>query len=138
MYRQPLKLLWLWLFPLILSANFVHWLGDYDTAHQKAIREHKPLMVLVVGKDPLPSNKIIHSVFMNKPYVEKINEKMVAVIVSYEGSKSYPVEMYYTTVFPTLFFVDSTKELFLREPLYGKEITPEILEKTVGRVTTHH
>jgi len=70
--------------------------------------------------------------------LDKINEKMVAVIVTYEGSKSYPVEMYYTTVFPTLFFVDSSKELFLREPLYGKEITPEILEKTVGRVITHH
>jgi len=137
MHKQPLKLLRLWLFPLILSANFVQWLGDYDIAHQKALKEHKPLLVLVVKQNSALSGKIIQTAFMNKPYADRINKKMVAVIVTYEGSKSYPIEMYYTTVFPTLFFVDSEKELFLREPLYGDEITPAMLEKTIGCVTTH-
>ncbi|AKF26047.1 hypothetical protein YH65_09775 [Sulfurovum lithotrophicum] len=125
------------LFPLIVSADFVHWLGAYDTAHQKALKEQKSLLVLVVKQNSALSDKIIQTAFMNKPYVDTINEKMVAVIVIYEGNKSYPVEMYYTTVFPTLFFVDSEKELFWREPLYGEEITPDLLEKTVGCVSTH-
>ncbi|BAF71210.1 thioredoxin family protein [Sulfurovum sp. NBC37-1] len=138
MHKQPLKLLWLWLFPLIVSANFIHWMGDYDTAHQKALKEHKPLLVLVVKQNSALSGKIIQTAFMNKPYVDMINEKMVSVIVTYEGSKSYPVEMYYTTVFPTLFFVDSGKEIVLGEPLYGEKIAPVLLEKIIGYATTHH
>jgi len=47
---------------------------------------------------------------------------------------SYPIEMYYTRVFPTLFFVDSQRELFLHEPLYGEEITDQVLKKYVGDI----
>jgi len=132
MYTQPLKLFWLWLFfPLIVSANFVHWEGDYDIAHQKVLNEHKPLLVLVIKKDSTNSENIIKNVFMNQPYVKRINQEMVAVIVMYEGSKSYPVEMYYTTVFPTLFFVDSGRELFLVKPVYGNAISVKVIEEKV-------
>jgi len=100
----------------------VHWLGDYDKALQRAHKEHKPLLVLVVKhKDPL-SHTILKNHFMNHTYVDSINQKMIAVIVTYEGSVSYPVEMYYTTVFPTLFLVDTGSETFMKEPLYGAEI----------------
>ncbi|MCD6211772.1 MAG: thioredoxin family protein, partial [Sulfurovum sp.] len=58
-----------------------------------------------------------------------VNSKMVPVIVTYEGVLSYPIEMYYTTIFPTLFFVDSERELFLHEPLYGEEITQDIVSE---------
>jgi hypothetical protein len=54
---------------------------------------------------------------------------MVPVIVRYEGRLSYPIEMYYTTVFPTLFFVDSQREVFIHKPLYGKRITKEAIQK---------
>ncbi len=59
---------------------------------------------------------------MNQPYIETINQQMIAVMVTYEGRLSYPIELYYTTVFPTLFFVDAHKETFIGEPLYGEEI----------------
>ena len=59
---------------------------------------------------------------MNHPYIDTINKKMIAVIVTYEGQLSYPVEMYYTTVFPTLFLVDTKTEMFMSEPLYGEGI----------------
>lgn len=128
MLLQPLKYLLLWLLPLLLSANFVNWLGNYDSAHRKALKENKPLLVLVVKKsDPL-SSKIIKNSFMHTKYVETVNKYMVPVIVTYEGALSYPVEMYYTTVFPTLFFVDSRKETFLTRPMYGREIN----EKSIG------
>ncbi len=116
------KYVLLWLLPFFLHANFVNWLGDYDLAHQKALKEYKPLLVLVVKKsDPL-SSKIIQDSFMNKQYVTHINENTVPVIVTYEGTLSYPVEMYYTIVFPALFLVDSSREVFLKLPLYGIEI----------------
>jgi len=127
--KQPLKFMLLWLFPLIVSANFVNWLGNYDVAHQKALTEHKPLLVLVVKKNDSLSSRIIKNSFMEQDYVDDINSKMVPVIVTYDGALSYPIEMYYTTIFPTLFFVDSSKETFLREPLYGEEISKEVIEK---------
>ena len=123
MSKQLLKSLLLWSLPLFLSANFVSWLGNYDKAHQKALQEKKPLLILVVKKDSTLSSKIIHSVFMNKTYVDIINQKMVPVIVTYEGTLSYPIEMYYTTIFPTLFFVDSSREVSLTETLYGENIS---------------
>ncbi len=128
---RPLKYLILWLLPLLVSANFVNWLGNYDAAHQKALKVHKPLLVLVIKKsDPL-SSQIIKNTFMDQDYVDAINSKMVPVIVTYEGALSYPIEMYYTTVFPTLFFVDSGRETFLREPLYGMEIEVENIERSL-------
>jgi hypothetical protein len=127
---QPfLKYMLLWLLPLFVHANFVNWMGNYDAAHQKALKEHKPLLVLVVKKNDPLSSWIIKHTLMDKPYVDMINKNMVSVIVTYEGDLSYPIEMYYTTTFPTLFFVNSQKELFLREPLYGNEITQEELQK---------
>lgn len=133
--KQPLKFILLWqLFIFFVYANHVQWLGDYDTALQKAHKEHKPLLVLVVKhKDPL-SNKIIKDQFMNHDYVDIINQKMVPVIVTYEGRLSYPIEMYYTRVFPTLFFVDSSREIFFREPLYGERIEEEVLEEVFSQL----
>ena len=129
MGKQLLKYLLLWLLPLLASADHVHWLGNYNKALQKSHREHKPLLVLVVEQDSPLVKKIIKNAFMDQNYVDGINSKMVAVIVTYEGALSYPIEMYYTRVFPTLFFVDSEKELFLREPLYCEEITKDSIKK---------
>ena len=129
MLIQPLKYLLLWLLPLLLSANFVHWMGDYSLAHKKALQEHKVLLVLVVKKNDALSSQIIKNSFMNKKYIDLMNNTMIPVIVTYDGVSSYPIEMYYTTVFPTLFFVDSQKEIFLKEPLYFENIRAEILEK---------
>ena len=127
---QPiLKYVSLWLLPLFLHANFVNWLGDYDTAHQKALKEHKPLLVLVTKRKDPHASYIIKNTFMDQRYVDVINQKMVPVIVTYEGLLSYPVEMYYTTVFPALFFVNSEKELLYQRPLYGKEISQKHIEK---------
>ena len=130
--KHLLKFILLWLlFPLFVYANHVQWLGDYDTALQLAHKEHKPLLVLVVKhKDPL-SNKIIKDHFMNHAYVDVINQKMVPVIVTYEGRSSYPIEMYYTRIFPTLFFVDTKTETFIGEPLYGERIEAGVLKEII-------
>ena len=134
MYAQPLKLFWLWLFPLILSANFVHWKGDYTMAHQKALHAHKPLLVLLVKKGSSRSGDMIKHIFMEQPYIDTINEKAVAVIVTYEGKQNYPVEMYYATCFPALFFVDSSREIFLTEPVYGNALSVKVIKEKVIEV----
>ena len=125
------QLILFWLLTLCTYANHVHWLGDYDNALQEAIKAHKPLLVLVVKKDSKLCKTILQQQFMNHSYVDTINDKMIAVMVTYEGKLSYPVEMYYTTVFPTLFFVDTQTETFMHEPLYGEGIEMGVLKKII-------
>ena len=125
--KQLKYLLLFWLLPISLLANHIHWLGDYNSALQLAQKEHKPLLVLVVKKDDNSSSKIIANSFINRDYIDEINQKIVSVIVTYEGTTSYPIEMYYTTAFPTLFLVDTKIETFIKKPLYGEQITPKAL-----------
>ncbi|SFV51126.1 hypothetical protein MNB_SV-3-741 [hydrothermal vent metagenome] len=112
----------------MLFANHIHWQGNYDKALKLAQKERKTLLVLVVKKDDVQTLNILKTTFMNQPYIDTMNEKMIAVIVTYEGRNSYPVEMYYATIFPALFFVDATREIFIQQPLYRESITKESLK----------
>ena len=118
----------LFFFTLSMNADHIHWLGDYDKALQKAQKEHKPLMVLLVKKECPSCNDVIKDSFMEQEYVALLNQKFVSVIVTYEGRKSYPIELFYSTSFPTLFFVNSQTETFLSNPLYGKSIEVNTIE----------
>jgi thioredoxin-related protein len=126
------------LFALLLFsfgwADHLHWLGDYDKALEQAKREHKPLLVFVVQKKSPLCHKVIQKVFTNQPYIQVLNTKAVTVMVTYADVVHYPVELYWTNTYPTLFFVESGKELFLREPLYGEEINATVLLKIVDRL----
>ncbi len=104
------------------NANHISWLGDYDKALEEAQKEKKPMMVLLVKEDCKLCNEVIVKSFMNRNYIDTFNEKYVAVMLIYESEISYPIELFYSTIFPTLFFVNSTDERFLEEPLYGEKI----------------
>jgi len=119
----------LWLITLSINADHIHWMGNYDKALQKAHKEHKPLMVLLVKKECPSCNDVIKDSFMGQEYVKLLNQKFISVIVTYEGRESYPIEMFYSTSFPTLFFVNSQTETFLSEPLYDKVIGEKTIEK---------
>ena len=118
-------------FLLLISsgdANHIAWLGDYDKALQKAKSEKKPMMVLLVKKECKRCNEVIVKNFMNRHYIEKLNNKFVSVIVTYEGEPSYPIELFYSTVFHTLFLVDSSDESFIGEPIYDF-VAPDLLSR---------
>lgn len=119
----------LFYFTLSVNADHIHWLGNYDKALQKAQKEHKHLMVLLVKKECGPCNAVIQHYFMGQEYVGRLNQKFVSVIVTYEGRESYPIELFYSRSFPTLFFVDYQTESFLAEPLYNKSIDKESIDK---------
>ncbi len=116
------------LFNIPMNADHIHWLGNYDKALQKAQKEHKPLMVLLVKKECTSCNDVIKKSFMGQEYVKHLNQKFVSVIVTYEGRESYPIEMFYSTSFPTLFFVSSETEQFLSEPFYADQIEKRAIE----------
>jgi len=120
MYRILIPIL----FSPFLFSQSLSWYGDYDKAHQEALRTHKPLLVLIVKRDDVKTNYILQHVFANQPYIETLNRYIISAMVMYEGKASYPIEMYYTTEFPTLFLVNE-EELFLCKPIYGSAITKE-------------
>ena len=112
-------------------ANHIHWLGNYDKALDLAQEQNKPLMVLLVKNPCSPCNQIIKNQLTNKDYLDHINEKFISVIVTYEGKLSYPIEMYYSTKFPTLFFVDSKNEHLMTPILYGDAIDDLSIKKVL-------
>ena len=111
---------------LTLSATHVRWYGNFDKAHQVAIKEDKKLMVLLIEKDCSPCQESIKTAFINQPYIDEINDSFISVIVTKNQKESYPIEMLYTFTYPTLFFLDN-RELFVCKPIRG-EVTPERLK----------
>ena len=97
-------------------ANSVQWQGTYDKALVLAKKQHKKLLVLIIDKK---SKNVIRDFFTNNNYVDKINKNFISVVVFFEKKANYPIEMYYTTDFPTLFLVNPINETFITKPLYG-------------------
>lgn len=119
---------------VVLFGTALHWQGDYNKALHQAQMQKKPLLVLLVKKSEPLCNTIIKNVFMHQPYIEKLNQNSIAVMVTYEGYLSYPIELYYSTHFPTLFFVNSEKETFMSDPLYGEDINFSSVQEQMSRL----
>jgi hypothetical protein len=120
----------LWVFPL--HSNHISWLGDYDKALQQAKKENKPMMALLVKKECPRCNEVIIKYFMNHNHINELNQKYISVIITYEGRLSYPRELFYSSIFPTLFFVKSRDESFLGEAIYFDGLT------TLQKIPKHH
>ncbi len=108
----------LYLLSSFVYANYVKWLGNYDDALQKAKKENKVLMVLLIKNDCQKCKDLVRDVFTNHSYIDKLNKKVISVIVNQDAKHSYPIEMYWSNYYPTLFFVDSKKETFIGKPFY--------------------
>jgi hypothetical protein len=138
MFGRVKKLLMLFILLLPLWGDHVRWQGEYNKAFQHAHDINRSLLVLVVKEGEARCHEVIRESLMNQPYVEQINQQMIAVMVTYEGALSYPIELYYTTVFPTLFFVDSQRETFIGEPLYGDEINATSIKNHLNQYSILH
>ena len=84
-------------------------------------------MVVLRKKNCNDCQKIFEITFLNQDYIEKLNNKYISVILTYENKNDYPVEMFYTLDFPALFFINSDDESFLIDPIFGY-VSPEQLK----------
>ncbi len=84
-------------------------------------------MVLLIKKDYISKETLINS-FMNQPYIDKINEKFISILITKDQKHSYPIELLYTFEYPTLFFLNEY-ELFSCEPIRGNITPKEIISK---------
>jgi len=92
--------------------------SSYESAHKKALKEHKMLIVFLTKKSCSHCNNTLEKIILNKNVTSLIGKKALFCIVTKEQKESYPIEMLYTLEYPTLFFLDST-ELFVCDALKG-------------------
>lgn len=92
-------------------ATPIHWMGDYDHAHQTALKQHKALMVILVKPRSNDAARLIRNLQADPVIVSTIHQKFIPLIVTVDTRTQYPIEMYYTTEFPALFFVDPVREI---------------------------
>lgn len=112
----------------VLFSDNIQWQSDFDKALFKAKEEKKEIILLVLKKECVECKKVFVEVFNDKEVQEEVNKKYIAVIVFFEHENSYPVELFYTQAFPTLFFVSSKDESYLKVPLRGYFTKDELMK----------
>jgi len=103
----------------IVYADHIQWQGNYNKALQQARDENKILMVLLIKNNCQKCKNIVKNLFINKTYIDKLNQNTIAVIVNIDNKHSFPLEMYWSNTYPALFFVNSQNETFIDEPFYN-------------------
>jgi thioredoxin-related protein len=111
-----------------LFSDHIRWQNDFDEALFQAKKEKKEIILLVLKKECTECKKVFVEVFNDKEVQEEVNKKYIAIVVFFEHENSYPVELFYTQSFPTLFFVSSDDESYLHKPLSGKIIKGELMK----------
>lgn len=79
------------------------------------------------GKDN-NSNEILKKYFLNQDYIEYINKNFISVLITVEHKTSYPIELFYTTNFPSIFFASHKDESFLTHPIYNFKSKEEFID----------
>ena len=111
-----------------LYSNNISWYSSYDKALQTAHKEHKNLMIFIASNKTKESNKVLGKYFLNQEYIQYINKHFISVLVTVEYKTSYPIELFYTTKFPSIFFASFKDESFLTHPMYGFESKEKFIE----------
>ena len=117
----------------IYASTHIRWRGGYHDALMEAKKNDKILMVLLIKNDCLECKNIVKNIFTNKPYIDELNKNIVAVIVNIDNKNSFPIEMYWSNEYPTLFFVNSKDEMFINKPLY-KTITKDDIKNILDEI----
>ena len=106
-------LLFLLFLVLSVEAEHVRWFGNFEKAHQEALKTDKFLFVLLVEEF---DSMLLKKSFMNQSYIKELNEKYISVLIKKDQKESYPIEMLYTTEYPSVFILDK-HELYICDAL---------------------
>jgi hypothetical protein len=106
----------------VWGAERIHWYGHYDTALRAARLAHKPLLVVLVQPRRREGAELIRAVAEDSRLRHAIASRYVAVIVTADTHASYPIELYYTTRYPAVFFSDAGEEIPRGEPCVAPRV----------------
>ena len=110
-----------------LFSNNISWYHSYEKALITAQKEKKNLMLFIASTKSYNSNEILKQYFLNQNYVEYINKNFISVLITVEHKTSYPIELFYTTSFPSIFFASHKDESYLTHPIYKFNSKEEFL-----------
>ncbi|MDD4328412.1 MAG: DUF255 domain-containing protein [Aliarcobacter sp.] len=110
-----------------LFSNNISWYHSYEKALITAQKEKKNLMLFIASTKSYNSNEILKQYFLNQDYVEYINKNFISVLITVEHKTSYPIELFYTTSFPSIFFASYRDESYLTHPIYKFNSKEEFL-----------
>ena len=108
--------------------NNISWYHSYDKALEIAQKEKKNLMLFIASTKDNSSNEILKKYFQNQNYIEYLNTNFINVLITVEHKTSYPIELFYTTNFPSIFFVSYKDESFLTHPIYHFKSKKEFID----------
>lgn len=115
------------LFTNLFSEN-ISWYSSYDKAFHIAQKEKKNMMLFIASTKDNNSNEILKKYFINQHYIEYLNKNFVSVLINVEYKSSYPIELFYTTSFPSIFFASYKDESFLTDPIYNFKAKEEFID----------
>lgn len=115
------------IFTSLLFSEHIRWQSDFEKTLIEAKKEEKNILLLVLKKDCKDCKNVFTDIFMDEEVTDKVNDRYISVVVFFENKNSYPVELFYTQLFPSLFFVSYKDELFLNAPLFGSFTKEELL-----------
>ena len=110
-----------------LFSNNISWYNSYDKALEIAQKEKKNLMLFIVSTKDNNSREILKKYFQNQNYIEYLNTNFINVLITVEHKTSYPIELFYTTSFPSIFFASHKDESYLTHPIYKFNSKEEFL-----------
>ena len=110
-----------------LFSNNISLYHSYDKALELAQKEKKNMMLFIASSKTNNSNEILKQYFLNQDYVEYINKNFISVLITVEHKTSYPIELFYTTSFPSIFFASYKDESYLTHPIYKFNSKEEFL-----------
>ncbi len=108
--------------------NNISWYSSYDKALEIAQKEKKNMMLFIASSKDKNSNEILRKHFQNQDYINYLNTNFISVLITVEHKTSYPIELFYATNFPSIFFASYKDESFLTHPIYDFKSKEEFID----------
>ncbi|MBU0925081.1 thioredoxin family protein [bacterium] len=108
--------------------NNISWYSSYDKALKIAQKEKKNMMLFIASTKDKNSSEILRKYFQNQAYINYLNTNFINVLITVEYKTSYPIELFYTTSFPSIFFASYKDESFLTHPIYNFKSKKEFID----------
>jgi thioredoxin-related protein len=106
---------------------------DYSVALQKALKQNKPIM-MVIGTKTCPWCRKLENQTLKKDIVHNIVSKEFIALTLHRSKTSYPPQ-YVAKVVPTVFFIDPKKEkaYHISYGYKNKKIFSQVVEKALKK-----
>ena len=96
---------------LSLSAGEIRWFGDYEKGRLEAVKNQKSILLLIDNSRGEHIKRFTSSIYSDKRLQECIADRYIPIIVKEGGDISYPIELFYTTIYPVIFIANPNNEI---------------------------